>query len=176
MSSNINDFIASFKGGARANRFRIGITWPGLVGTPNVTDEIIVHAGSMPESQLGVVQVPYKGRQIPVPGDRTFAAWTITCLNDTTFSHRNSFERWSNLILSHESNVQSTSSYRDYVCTIDVVQLDRDDTILKSIKLLNAFPTNISQVDLGYNNNDTIEEYTVTFDYTHWTSDNSPTS
>lgn len=172
----IDNFISNFKGGARANRFRVTITWPGLVGTPAVRDEIVVSAAALPSSVLGVVIVPYLGRQIPIPGDRTFEDWTITILNDVTFSHRNALERWSNLILSHEGNIQGSASYRDLVTTIDVVQLDRDDKVIKSFKLLNAFPTNISQIDVGYDQNDTIETYSTTFSYTHWTSPNSPTS
>lgn len=172
----IENFISNFKGGARANRFRVTITWPGLVGTPSVRDEIVVSAAQLPASTIGVIQVPYLGRQIPIPGDRTFEDWTITLLNDTTFSHRNALERWSNLMLSHEGNVQSGASYRDLVTVIDVVQLDRDDKVIKSFKLHNAFPTNITPIDVSYDANDSVETYSTTFSYSHWTSPNSPTS
>lgn len=172
----IDTFIANFQNGARANRFRVAINWPGLVGTPNVRDDIVVSAAALPSSIVGVVQVPYMGRQIPIPGDRTFEDWTITILNDTSFSHRNAFERWSNAILSHRGNIQASPSYRDFVTNISVVQLDRADTIIKTFTLRNAWPTNITQIDLGYDQNDTIETYTVTFAYTDWDSPNSPIS
>ena len=173
---SINDFIANFKGGARPNRFRVQITWPGIVGTPNVRDEIVVSAAGLPASVIGVIPVPYKGRQIPVPGDRTFEDWTITVVNDTTFSHRNAFERWLNLINAHEANVQGTDTYKNLLATVDVVQLDRDDKILKTVKLFNVFPTNVAQIDLGYDQNDVLEQYTVTFSYSHWGSGNTPTN
>lgn len=167
---SINDFIASFKGGARPNRFKVQISWPGQVGAPNVRDEIVVSAAGHPASVLGTIQAPYQGRQIPIPGDRTFEDWTITVLNDKSFSHRNAFERWSNLLNSHEGNVQGTDEYRNLVGTLDVMQLDNDDTVLKTYKLFNAWPTNIAQIDLSYDQNDTLAQYTVTFAYSHWQS------
>ena len=168
--AGINDFIASFKGGARPNRFRVQITWPGLVGTPNVRDEIVVSAAQHPSSQVGVVQAPYQGRFIPLPGDRTFEDWTINVLNDKSFSHRNAFERWSNLINSHEGNIQGTDDYRNLVGTVDVVQLDREDVILKTYKLFNAWPSIVAPIELGYDQNDVLSQYSVTFSYSHWQS------
>lgn len=174
--SNLNDFISSFRGGARPNRFRVQISYPAIVGTPDIRDDVVVTAAGMPASIMGQILVPYRGRQIPIPGDRTFEDWTVTVINDTTFSHRNAFERWSNLMNAHEGNIQGTDSYRNLVGTVDVVQLDRDDTILKTIKLLNCWPSNIAQIDLGYDQNDILEQYTVTWSYSHWQSLNSPTS
>lgn len=170
---SINNFIANFKNGARPNRFKVQLAWPALVGTPDVRDEFVVSAATLPSSTLGIIQIPYMGRQIPVPGDRTFEDWTISILNDKSFSHRNAFERWSNLILSHESNVQGTETYRDLITTLTVFQLDRSEKVLKTYKLYNAWPNTITPIDLGYDQNDTIEQYTVTFSYTHW---ESPTS
>lgn len=165
---SINNFISKFRGGARPNRFRVQITWPGLVGTPNVQDEIVVKAAALPATLVGVVQVPYKGRTIPIPGDRTFEDWIITVMNDVTFSHRNSFERWLKLINDHRENVQGAPTYKDLTSTIDVTQLGMNDEVLKTIKLYNAFPNNVSQIDLGYDQNDIISEFQVTFSYSHW--------
>lgn len=174
--ANLNNFISAFQGGAKANRFSVQITYPSAVGTPDIRDEVVVTAAGLPASVVGTILVPYQGRQIPIPGDRTFEDWTITVLNDKTFSHRNVFERWSNLINAHEENVQGTESYKDLLSTINVNQLDKDDTVIKTVKLYNAWPSNIAQIDLGYDQNDIIEQYTVTFSYTHWVSANTPTT
>lgn len=173
---SINDFISSFKDGARPNRFEVQITWPALVGAPDVRDKIVVNAAAHPASVVGIVQVPYQGRQIPLPGDRTFEDWTITVVNSKTFSHRNALERWSNLINSHEGNSQGADSLRDLMGTLDVTQLDRDRNVLKTYKLYNAWPNNIAQVDLGYDQNDILETFTVTFSYSHWSSPTSSTT
>lgn len=172
----IDTFISAFQGGARSNRFKVIITWPGIVGAPNVRDEIVVSGAALPASFVGTIQAPYMGRQIPIPGDRTFEDWTINVQNDVSFSHRNAFERWSNKILSHSGNTQEASNYKDLVTNITVHQLDRDDNIIKSFVLKNAWPTNIGQIDLSYDANDQIEVYPVTFSYTFWESLQTPTT
>jgi hypothetical protein len=116
----INDFMSNFKDGARSNRFRVQITWPGIVGTPNKRDDLVVESAQMPSSVLGVIQVPYQGRQIPIPGDRTFEDWTCTIKNHIELSHRNALERWSSLIQGHETNSQAVENIRDLVSIIDV--------------------------------------------------------
>jgi hypothetical protein len=176
MSQNINDMIATMKGMARPNRFEVIITWPGFVGTPNVRDKFMVEGAQIPASNMGTVNVPYMGRQIPIPGDRTFEPWTITVRNDLSFSHRNHFEKWLDGMNAHQANIQQTSSYKDFVTTIDVIQYDRDDTILKTYKLNNAFPSNVSAIELNYGTNDTYETFTVQFTYSDWESASTPTT
>lgn len=170
---SIDTFIANFSGGARPNRYRVIITYPTAVGTPNVRDEILCRAAGMPSSNIGMIPVPYKGRTIPVPGDRVFEDWTATFFNDVSMSHRNTFERWSNLIMSHEGNIQETNSYKDLLATIDVSQLDRKDNVVKTVRLLNAFPTMVTQIDLAYDANDIPSEFSVSFAYSHWEDANT---
>jgi len=43
-------------------------------------------------------------------------------------------------------------------------------TILRQYDLHYAFPTSISQIDLAYDSNDQIEEFTVEFQYSYWTA------
>lgn len=173
MVMNINEFIQNFKGGgARSDKFRAIITYPALVGTPDIQDYIVVHVASLPGSTVSPAMVFFQGRQIPLLGDRQLEPFTMTLYNDTTFSHRNAFERWMNLINAHEGNIQATSNYRDLLGTIEVHQLDRDgSTVLKVVKLHNVFPDNISPIDLDYANMDQVEQFTVNFAYTNWSSD-----
>jgi hypothetical protein len=164
----IENFVSNFQGGARPNRFRVILTWPAAVGTPNVRDEIVIQAAGLPASTIGIVQVPYMGRTIPIPGDPTFEDWNITVVNDRSFSHRNAFERWHELMIGRETNVQTPASFKDLLVNADVFQLDRDDKILKSYKFYHMFPTLVSQIDVDYNNNDQLELFNVTFSFAYW--------
>lgn len=170
MTISINDFIANFRGGARPNKYRVAITWPAASGTPNVQDQFFILSASLPSSVMAPVIVPFMGRQIPVPGDRIFEDWTVTVLNDTSFSHRNSFERWMNAMNGHIDNLAHSSNYKDFLATMEVTQLDRDESVLKVVTIHNAFPTNVSQIDLGMADNDVVEQFSVTFSLSHWES------
>jgi len=128
-------------------------------------------AASLPSSVIGQIDVPFRGRQLRVAGDRTFENWTATLYNDQEFQIRNGFETWLNAINAHASGLQSDLSPTAYQAQIIVNQLDRTNAIIKTYTIEGAFPINISGVDVAYDNNDTIEEFTVEFAYQYWTSD-----
>ena len=51
-----------------------------------------------------------------------------------------------------------------------VEQLDKDGNVTKTYTLRGAFPTNVSQIDLSYDQSDAIEEFTVEINYQYWES------
>ena len=164
MSLNINDFKNKLPGGgARPNLFKVQLYMPG--GT-NLS--FLAKAASLPSSNLGLVEVPYMGRQIKLAGDRTFEEWSIIVLNDTNFELRNSFEEWSNRINQHGSNEGDTNYFYDG----DVFQLDRFGKSVKQYHFVDTWPSVISSIELAHDQNDAIEEFTVTLQYQYWTSGN----
>ncbi len=92
-SGNLSNFTNAMKGGgARANQFEINI------GRPGYDDEffcMMCRSGQIPGLTVGEVTIPYRGRAIYAPGDRTYDAWTITCYNDANYSIRIILEKWS---------------------------------------------------------------------------------
>ena len=55
---------------------------------------------------------------------------------------------------------------------LTVKQLERDSTdegsVLREYKLYGCFPTNVSQIDVAYDSNDQIEDFTVEFQLQYW--------
>ena len=129
-------------------------------------------AAQLPSSIMAVVEVPFRGRQLKIAGDRTFESWTPTILNDTDFVVRDSMERWMNGINAHSANTGLVAP-ADYSADLVVEQLDRDETVLKRYNFRGCFPTNISAIDLAYETNDAIEEFTVEFQVQYWSPDNT---
>ena len=167
----IDDFKANLiGGGARANQFRVTITPPpGIaIGLDVRRASFLVPASRLPESTLGEVAVPFRGRNIYVAGDRPAPeTWTTTFFNDTDFMVRNAMERWHNGINNFADNTGVTSA-ADFQTDLFVEQLDRDDTILKSYIFRNAFPLTISAIDLTNEETTTIETFEVTWRYQHY--------
>jgi len=166
MATNIHDFKQSFKGGVRPNLFRCNITH--AVGIPQM--EFLCKAAQIPASTIGNIDVPFRGRQLKVPGDRTFADWTVTVLNDPQFAIRAAFEEWSARITHHAVNV-STLTHNNIYGQSTVVQLDRNGGNLRTYRVEDIYPTEIAAIDLGMDTNDTVEEYAVTFAVNNWHSD-----
>ena len=129
----------------------------------------MVKGAGLPASVIASVDVPFRGRQLRVAGDRTFEPWTITVINDSEMKVRNSFETWMNGINEHVNN-QGLTNPSDYQADMIVEQLDKDGTVTKTYTLRGAFPTNVSQIDLSYDTNDAIEEFTVEINYQYWES------
>lgn len=167
----IDDFKANLLGGgARANQFRVTITPPAGIATGLDVRRasFLVTASNLPAQTLGEITVPFRGRQIYIAGDRTFEdTWSTTFLNDTDFMVRNAMELWMNGI-NDLADGTGTSALADYQTDLQVEQLDRDDTILKTYIFRSAWPTTVAQIDLTSDQADAIEEFEVTWRYQHF--------
>jgi hypothetical protein len=184
----ITDFKSRLVGGgSRPNLFECVINFPDFI-TPEsdlIEDmKFMIKSASMPASTINVIDVPFRGRNLKVAGDRTFDPWTITVINDTNFRIRNAFEKWMNYINRHDDNagVITPASYQREMV---VHQLSRGTVntggavggtlpatssemkILKTYKFYGCFPTSVSAIDLSYDSADTIEEFTVDLQV-HW--------
>lgn len=180
-NSSVSEFLTKVKQGARNNLFLVSFQYPqNLPGVPadsGLTD-VLCKAAALPASNLGVIEVPYRGRTVKIAGDRTFDTWTATFINDRNFEIRHAMESWMQSINSHEPNTaeryKPEYGSQGYMANLTVKQLERDSkadgSILREYSLIGCFPTNISQIDLAYDSNDQIEDFTVEFQLQYWTA------
>ncbi|SVD74666.1 uncharacterized protein METZ01_LOCUS427520, partial [marine metagenome] len=106
--ATIDEFKAQLIGGGpRANRFKIFI--------PRAGDKIefLAKGGTIPPAVLGQVDVQWRGHVLKLAGDRTFANWTVTILNDVEFSARTALEAWQQEIQEMGGGAGSTTT--DYL-------------------------------------------------------------
>ncbi len=186
MAFNVNNFRANGLklGGARPSLFEVTITPPSGVGQPGGVQRIpfLVRAAQLPAMTVDPVEVPYFGRKIKLAGDRTFADWTVTVMNDEDFQLRSLFENWSNKINSIVGNVGSTPP-NAYKTTATVFQFGRTagnasgpGSIIRSYTFNGLFPTNIDAIALDWDTTNTIETFDVTFSYDWWEPANGLTT
>ncbi len=165
--ANINDFKAKLAGGgARANQFKVTMPFPGYAQVGGEIEELafLCKATTIPAMTLGTVDIKFRGRSIKIAGDRTFADWSVTVINDTNFKVRNAFERWQNGINNMSDN-EGLTNPADYQVDAFVDQLDRNGNTVKSYTLRSLFPTTVGEIALSYDTVDAIEEFSVTFAY-----------
>ena len=167
MATSIHDFSSRFKGGVRANLFNCRITTPNRGGLADF--EFHCKGTSMPDSTVGNIDVPYRGRQLKVPGDRTFADWTVTVFNDKNMVIRAMFELWMGRIQDHWGNVTDKALGTPYG-KATVSQLYRTGGTIKIYSFTSLYPTEVAAIDVAWDSNDAVEEYAVTFAVNHWTS------
>mgnify|MGYP001370040742 CR=1 FL=1 len=168
---NIDDFKANLiGGGARANQYRVTIVPPPGIATgiDIRRTSFLATATNLPSSTLGEIAIPFRGRNVYISGDRPPPeAWTVTFYNDTDFMIRNAMELWHNGINDFANNTGVVNP-ADFQTDLQVEQLDRDDTILKTYIFRSAWPTTVAQIDLTSDTADAIEEFEVTWRYQHF--------
>lgn len=172
-------------GGARPNLFEVtipnlpsGIPWDGR------TFSFMCDAASLPASTVDPINVPFRGRILKVAGDRTIDIWSVTVINDENFAIRTAFEQWANLI-SKLDNASGATNPSAYMVNAYVHQLGRGVSTKNSIsnsplpdgsgspplrtyKMYDIWPSSIGAIELSYDNNNTIERFTVDFQVQWW--------
>jgi hypothetical protein len=176
MPFTINEFrnSALAKGGARANLFEVEIA--GGAATTNLGGAVkeftfACKAAAIPAMAVGVVEVPYFGRVVKVPGNKTFENWNVTIINDENFDIRAGMEEWMASMSSHLGNLNTATNENLYGTGV-VKQYPKTGATAGTIaeyKFEKIFPVNISEIALDWSSNDAIEEFTVEFAYDYWT-------
>ena len=92
--------ISQFKskligGGVRPNLFEVQVNFPDGVNLGIQNDgggefdgdrfRFLCKASSLPASNVGNIDIPFRGRTLKVAGDRTVDDWTVTVINDEDF-------------------------------------------------------------------------------------------
>ena len=157
--ANVNNFVNRLSGGgARANQFKVN--FPALGGGM----EFLARSAQIPALTIGEIAVPYRGRQIFVPGDRTYDAWTVTIMNDRNYGVRSQLESWMNNMGDIGSaSTAATLNANSYYATAIVKQMDRNDATIRTYTLDGVWPTTLDAIDLAFDANDAIQEFGATF-------------
>ena len=165
--SNISTFKDTFRGGVRPNQFSIQFFDTPAAPGGGLDLSLLAKASSIPASTIGNVDVPFRGRQLKVPGDRTFEDWTVTCFSNGDWSSRTAFEQWMQLIQGHRNPVRGVGANSVYGNAY-VRQLDRQGRSLVTYVMEDVYPTNVAAIDLDWGTNDAVEEFQVTFAVNNW--------
>lgn len=175
MPFNAYEFRAQLQGdGARPNLFEVQLTFPTSVnpGAANRKLTFMCKTASMPGMTIGHVPLFYFGREVKLAGNRTFPEWTLSVINDEDFSVRNGFEKWMNGMNRVVTNVrdQWAGNSLGYSTSALVNQFSKTGEIIKTYTFTGMFPVDMSQIDLDWGSNDTIEEFSVTLAYQYFTA------
>jgi len=167
---NINSFRESLNSGSKANLFRCELTGiPGFDDPENVFGDdkfsFLCRSAVIPSYSLGVIEVPFRGRRIKVPGDRVFTDWTVTVVNEENQGLRKAFDNWMKYINDPDGEEVIRDNNDSYRCKIRIIHLKADGTISRVYELVDAFPVDVSAIELSYDAVDVIQDFSVTFQY-----------
>lgn len=183
---NIIDFKTKLNGGVRPNLYQVDIQFPtdarpdGLnEGDLTRQGQFLCRSTSLPTHSQGLIEVPFRGRFLKIPGDRTFEAWTATFYNTSDFNLRAAFEQWVNLGNQVDENIGVVGGLNELFRDVYVRQLSKDsegtsgtgplaydkNKVLRVYRLVDAWPTSVGAINVAFDSNDAIEEFDVEFQY-----------
>lgn len=207
LAANILDFrTALLGGGFRNNLFRVDLSFPTNINTLtgnagdqpqnaatlNKAAQFLIKSAQVPSSDIGVIPVPFRGRELKVAGDRSFEPFNCTVITDGQFELRKGFEAWSRGINALTENVAELGYQTAGANTISYLQditlnlLSRDNTaperspqnptlasvatdkIVRRYKLYGAWCSSVSGMDLSYDANNQIGQFSTTFQYQYF--------
>ena len=189
-TKTLRDFKSKLAGGgARPNLFEASINsfptaisdaWDNAETAEGGAFKFLCKSTALPASNLGSIEIPFRGRTLKVAGDRTFDDWTVTIINDEDFRLRTAFERWSN-VMSQLDDATGVTNPTSYMTDAFIQQLGRgpevgaatnnggNSSILRSYKFFDVFPVTVGEIALSYDTTDALEEFDVTFRYQYFT-------
>ena len=183
MSTNVQNLIQSALGdGARSTKFDVMFQFTNPNLFPNQRNvAVLVKSSNFPSKSCSTINIPYKGRPIPIRGQEKFTqSWECTFYLDENHKIKNAFEAWidaldetvhyaeteNSLVTSTRSKHVSTNNYTTEICLFQQNFNDTDQTA-KYI-LHNVFPTEVGSVQLSSEGPGNLLEFTVTFSFSYF--------
>ena len=182
---NIIDFKSKLNGGVRPNLYHVDIDFPArAIGALNGATKgslmgetrYLCRSTSLPTHSQGLIEVPFRGRFLKIPGDRTFEAWTATFYNTSDFNLRAAFENWINIANQTDENIGVVGGLDALFTDVTVRQLSKDsaggkNSVLRTYRLVDAWPTSVGAINVAFDSNDALEEFDVEFQYQYLDAD-----
>ena len=171
--ATIYQFRDALNASARPNQFQIHINFPDnnlVIGglAANRAALYLTCQGSIPQSTIEDIQIMFRGKQYHEAGERTYSPWTCQIYNGTDFKVRSALERWSHTILAAESTAGLDTPAK-YKGSVEIKHLDRNGHVLRTYKLIGAYPQEVGEISLGFDQGNTIEQFSCTFVYDYFT-------
>jgi len=171
VENNLASAIASLRGKdsyAVPNRFEVMITAP----MPNYAEQRRVslrcESVLLPGRNLNTLTdgMPYGPTREIVDGVTYAEDITMTFVASAGLNERVFFEEWQKLAFNEET--WNVGFYDEYVKTVEIYLMNRQDERKYGIKLMEAFPKTINGTELSQVSNNEIIKTPVTFSFRYW--------
>lgn len=167
---------------ARPNRFEVIFAAPASITDGGLEKARLVSL-FCEISNLPGIAVTTKGQRIygpayqrPISLEYGGEAISMTFYVDKDFTVKSFFDNWifsivnpNNFNVSYDEN-SGNAGFKKYTTDITINQLDEQNKITYSVKLIEAFPKVINMMDLNMSSTNQVHKLNVTFGYRKWTT------
>lgn len=161
----VDTFLAEKNGKngfAHKNRFAMMLNFPPGISDSNPrTLNLMIDATTLPGQRILSREGQFDGPMLKYPYSKAVEDVTVTFSGDGNLSIHNIFAKWLDKIINLDE--YALAYKKDIVADQEVFQLDSKNISTYGVKLIDAFPTQISPIDLGNTNANTLQTFNVTF-------------
>lgn len=158
------------KGGAKVDKYTIDFGTPSGNGvfTLGETGIVLCKSASFPDVKIGTVDAWVQGRKLILPGDTAYTnTWAVDFYQTADHNLRQMYINWMKSIDNYIDN-NHTCTPADWSIEAVVMQLACDGNPSAKYRFFNMFPTEVSEVKVDGSQINAIQEFTVTFSFSHW--------
>lgn len=160
MGFNLDSMMGAYKDFARGYLFYARISSPATAF--NQKHPYLVQSTTLPAQSIEPITSNWQGNEYKIGGVNTFADFSITFKSDTAQELRTSFLTWMKKVHDPVSNVHGKPD--GYFGQVDLTQIDTEGKKVMSYSLINAWPSGVGEITLGYESKE-ISTFDVTFAY-----------
>ena len=157
---------------ARPNKFEVLIFPPLALGKTGLATEVLRYrceTAQLPGRHLSVTEQKHYGPFIKFPMLSTYNDIDLTFIISGNMIEKMFFDAWMNLI--NPINSFNVAYKETYAQPIVIRQFDLSGKETYRVKLIDAFPINVNQLDLDWST-EGHHKLNVTFAYTYWENEN----
>ena len=167
----LNDILSEFhssEGYAIPNRFEVVIIPPGAGSSDSRKVSMRCETVTIPGRNLNTLTDgnPYGPTREIVDGVTYAEDISMTFQASSGLEERVFFEDWQELAFNKQT--WNVGYYNDYVSTVEIYLMDRQDQRRYGIKLIEAFPKTIGPTELSHASNNEIIKIPVSFSFRYW--------
>jgi hypothetical protein len=131
--------------------------------------DIMCESAQFPSKSLSVSETKYNSDYFSAAHDITYTPVEFTFVVSRDFLEKNIIDKWMNIII--DPVTHDISYFNTYVSpSIEIQQLNELDQVTHKVIIKDAFPVDISTMQLSNESNDEYHKMTVSFVYRKWVS------
>ena len=166
----IDEFLSSFTEDlARPSRFDVRLVVPPVLSkiVDSKTLALRCESATLPGRTLSTSEQKIYGPIEKFPYQSSYEDMTLTFIVSQSMIEKTMFNTWFDYI--NPTNTWNFRFKEDYVAKdLTITQYDMADNEMQTIKLIDAFPISVNQLDLDWSNDNAYHKLSVTFAYTYW--------
>lgn len=168
MAKTLQDFISKIRttGLPLGNRFEVNIS-----GAGNEDVMMLASSCSLPGLTHMTTEQRIFGEIMEIPYGIVYPPVTLNFIIDNDMSAKQYFDEWAQLIFN--KTTRRSGYYRDYIRTVTLSLLNKNETPIYTVTLMNAFIKDMQEIQLSSESRD-ILQLPITLSYKYWVLGNDP--